>query len=238
MYFQQFPKTLYSLDDRKSLQLVTAIFIRVALSEEIKNNLSIYDEYDVRDGETPEIVADIFYGNPQLHWIVLHANEILDPRFEWPLSTENFRSHILSKYPSAEAIHHYENENGDVVNGTLFLNSSSMFSNLSTGNVIVNVTSTGTGVITSKQSSSNVTVMVSEGGFRAGDTIRDFNDNSVNTLTAANITATSSVSGTAVTVYQYEDKLNEQKRRIKIIKSQYIDTIMNNFKRLIEQSNG
>ena len=89
MYFEKFPTTFYTLDDQKTVQIVRNIFLRLNINENIKNNLSLYDEYDVLDGETPEIVADKFYKNPQYHWLILHMNDILDPRFDWPLSTNN-----------------------------------------------------------------------------------------------------------------------------------------------------
>ena len=85
MYFEKFPTTFYTLDDQKTVQIVRNIFLRLNINENIKNNLSLYDEYDVLDGETPEIVADKFYKNPQSHWLILHMNDILDPRFDWPL---------------------------------------------------------------------------------------------------------------------------------------------------------
>ena len=87
MYFQNFPITYYSLDDTSTAQVVTNIALRIKLSDELKNNLALYDEYDIKDGETPEMVADKFYSNPLLHWLVLHTNDILDARFDWPLDS-------------------------------------------------------------------------------------------------------------------------------------------------------
>ena len=54
MYFKSFPYTYYSLDDASTVQVVTNITSRAVLSDEVKNNLSLYDEYDIKDGETPE----------------------------------------------------------------------------------------------------------------------------------------------------------------------------------------
>ena len=78
MYFRKFPLLAYTLDDGVSYQYVPDILRRVKLSEEIKRNKAFFDKYDIMDGETPEIVADKFYGDPTLHWIVLLANEIID----------------------------------------------------------------------------------------------------------------------------------------------------------------
>ena len=64
MYFENFPLTYYSCyDDLSNVKIVTNITNRVKISEEAKNKLALFDEYDIRDGETPEIVADKFYNN-------------------------------------------------------------------------------------------------------------------------------------------------------------------------------
>jgi len=60
MYFKSFPYTFYSLDDTSTVQVVTNITNRITLSEEVKTNLGLYDEYDVKDGETPELVLTNF----------------------------------------------------------------------------------------------------------------------------------------------------------------------------------
>lgn len=98
MYFKSFPLTMYSLDDLKTVQAIPDITRRVGFVQEYISNNSQYDLYDIKDGETPEIVSDIFYGSPLYHWIILHANDIVDPRFEWPLSQENLKSYAIQKY--------------------------------------------------------------------------------------------------------------------------------------------
>ena len=80
MYFDKLPVTYYTLDDARSVQLVRNIFLRVIITDEIKNNYSVYDEYDIQDGETPEILSSKIYGNSEYHWLILHMNEIIDPR--------------------------------------------------------------------------------------------------------------------------------------------------------------
>jgi hypothetical protein len=227
MYFKSFPYTYYSLDDASTVQVVTNITTRVVLSDEVKNNLSLYDEYDIKDGETPELVADKFYGNPEQHWLILHYNEIIDPRFDWPLDTNNLNRQVASKYANVNAVHHYEDANGNYTNGNVYLISSSDFSEFNVNDVLTNNTNTGTGYITQKISSSNVRVTVTTGGFISGDRIK----NTSNTSSSANITSTVVLSGTPVTNYEYEDTVNESKRRIKILKTSYVDAVVNDFKK-------
>ena len=231
MYFKSFPYTLYSLDNTTTVQVVTDITNRVALSDEVKTNLSLFDEYDIKDGETPELVADKFYSNPELHWLILHYNEIIDPRFDWPLDTNNFNRQVASKYANVNGIHHYEDASGNYVNGNVYLISSSDFTEFNIDDVITNTTNTGTGYITQKNSSSNVRVTVTTGGFISGDRIRNIS----NTSSSANITSTVLLSGTPVTNLVYEDDNNESKRRIKILKASYIDAIVSDFKKKLSE---
>ena len=231
MYFENFPLTYYSCyDDLSNVKIVTNITNRVKIYEEAKNKLALFDEYDIRDGETPEIVADKFYNNPQLHWVVLHVNDILDPRFDWPLSVNNLTRYCQGKYSNVNGIHHYEDGTGNVTSGNVIITSNSQFGNLYQGNVITNQTGLGTAVITTTTSSSNMLILVTQGGFNSGDKINLVG----NTLNNANITATVTISGTPVTNYNYEDDLNESKRRIRVLKSVYVNSLISDFKKKLE----
>lgn len=227
MYFQNFPYTYYSLDNVKTVQLVTDITNRAVISDEVKTNLSLYDEYDIKDGETPELVADRFYNNPELHWIVLQYNEIIDPRFDWPLSTNDLNNYVAGKYVSVNGVHHYEDSSANYTNGNVLLLSANEFGNLNINDAIVNNTNTGTGYITVKHSNSNVCVTVTTGGFITGDVIRLATNSSI----TSNVTSTVVLSGTPVTNLNYEDTVNESKRRIKILKASYVDAVVRDFKK-------
>lgn len=227
MYFESFPYTYYSLDNATTIQVITDITNRVQISDEVKSNLGLYDEYDIKDGETPELVADKFYNNPELHWLVLHYNDIIDPRFDWPLDTNNLNRYVSSKYANATAVHHYEDSNGYQINGNVLLQSSYQFGSFEVDDVIVNNTNTGTGVIKTKDSNSYILVTVTNGGFIVGDQIK----NATNVNATANITVTTSYAGTPVTNYTYEETVNETKRRIKILKASYVDSVVRDFKK-------
>ena len=231
MYFKSFPYTLYTLDDISTVQVVTNITNRVSLSEKVKTNLSLYDEYDIRDGDTPELVADRFYSNPELHWLILHYNEIIDPRFDWPLDTNNLNRYVAGKYANVNGIHHYEDANLNYINGNVILTSNNSFGNFVLNDPITNNTNIGSGVITSKISNSNVFITVTTGGFISGDRIVLASNTSV----IGNISSTTTLTGTPVTNLVYEDEVNESKRRIKILKASYIDAIVSDFKKKLSE---
>lgn len=128
MYFKSFPLTMYSLDNLSSVQAIPDITRRVGFIQEFISNNSQYDLYDIKDGETPEIVSDIFYGTPLFHWVILHANDIVDPRFDWPLSQENLKSFCIQKYGGESEIYKtklYTNTQNFVVNNFRALEESS-----------------------------------------------------------------------------------------------------------------
>lgn len=225
MYFQKFPVTYYSLDDRSTVQVVTNITLRNVIGDEIKNNFAVFDEYDIKEGETPELVADKFYSNPSYHWVVLHMNDILDPRYGWLLSQNDLNKYVEQKYNNINAPHHYEDGNGVNINGNVYLNSGSAFVNISAGDVVLNNTNVGLGVVTSKISDSTIIVTVTNGGFIAGDQLLLGSNANVSTT----ITSTSIIEGTPITNYEYEDAINESKRRIKILKPQYLDSLDQEF---------
>lgn len=97
-FFDSFPKITYSLDDGDSEQVVIDIFKRALLSKEFQENSSYFETYEVTDGETPEETSYRFYGTQLLHWLVLMTNNILDPRYNWPLSEQQLLKFVESKY--------------------------------------------------------------------------------------------------------------------------------------------
>jgi len=102
--FENFPRIAYTLDNGATEQVVKDIFKRAILSKEFQNNNSYYEIYEVLGGETPENLSFRFYGTSELHWLILLTNNIIDPRFEWPLSQDNLIKQTQDKYGSERDI--------------------------------------------------------------------------------------------------------------------------------------
>lgn len=96
--FADFPRIAYTLDDFQSEQVVVDIFRRVIFSDEFLQNTFYYEEYEVLGGESPEDLSYRFYGTPNLYWLILMVNGIVDPRFDWPLSEDELYKITKSKY--------------------------------------------------------------------------------------------------------------------------------------------
>jgi|TARA_B110000259_G_scaffold180819_1_gene222015 hypothetical protein len=108
MYFSSFPTIPYDSVGNGDFKMVTNLLKRVSIRSKVKANVSVFDTYDVKEGETPEMIADKLYDDSQLHWIVLMMNNITDRYHQWPKNNNQFLSFIRDKYDNPQGIHHYE----------------------------------------------------------------------------------------------------------------------------------
>lgn len=68
------------------------------IKKEVLSNISLYDEYDIVDGETPEIISEKFYGTPEYHWVIMIANEKYNHVSDFPLQETYLQKHISTYY--------------------------------------------------------------------------------------------------------------------------------------------
>jgi hypothetical protein len=100
-YFESLP--VIARDDLNGNKIAAInLLARVSIIPELLNNPALYYEYDIQEGDTPEIIASKYYEDPYRYWIVLFANQILDPQWDWPLTYSQFNAYIEDKY-SVEA---------------------------------------------------------------------------------------------------------------------------------------
>lgn len=112
MYFQQFPKIYYEFEINGKMELrpITDITHNVRFRSEVLHNVSLYEIYYVRDGETPELLSDRFYGTPVYHWVIMLLNERYDYIRDWPLPDEILDEYVNETYTNPLGIHHYERD--------------------------------------------------------------------------------------------------------------------------------
>ena len=114
MYFESMPKIYYDSMNTGNPKIVTNLLRRVAVRAKVRTNTLLFDTYDVKEGESPEIIAHKLYGNIELHWIVLLVNDITDRYHQWPMNFSQFNQFIADKYvnsdgtSNADGTHHYE----------------------------------------------------------------------------------------------------------------------------------
>jgi hypothetical protein len=122
MYFKEFPRFLYDFKygNETKTSVVIDVTRNVRFRKELFANITFYDEYDIIDGETPEIIAEKLYGNPEYHWIIMLANGRYDYISDFPLSEQALEKHIATTYGSERySIRYYVNADGFVVNSNV-----------------------------------------------------------------------------------------------------------------------
>ena len=107
-FFSSVPLIPYDSVGNYNFKEVTNLLRRVRLRAKVKENTSIFDTYDFKQGQTPEMIADKLYDDPQLHYVVLMVNDITDRFHQWPMSAFQFEQYVKDKYDDPNGIHHYE----------------------------------------------------------------------------------------------------------------------------------
>jgi hypothetical protein len=169
-YFNQFSTILYDPAGDGSAKLCTDIMSRVRIRANMKKEIVMLDPYDVKENETPEIVADKHHGSPFYHWVVLLLNDISDVNHDWVKSTRQLQRYLQDKYTEAQLseTHHYE----------------------------------------ISQTSGDTTVKIE-------------------------VENSTYPSASAVTNYEYEVALNESKRKIDLLRNEYLTFFVDEFQSLI-----
>jgi len=107
-YFNKFPKMIYDMKNDGNYKLLPDILKRVKQRNAIKSGQFIFDNYDVRDGEKPEDIAYKWFGDAQLHWVILMTNNVKNRYYDWPMNSVQFQAMLEDKYDNPDGIHHYE----------------------------------------------------------------------------------------------------------------------------------
>ena len=217
-YFNYFPTTFYNSSNTSlSLDTVTNIIARFSFENELKENSAIFYPYDIQDGDTPEIIANKYYGSPEKHWVVLMFNDIIDPQYDWPLDQRTFITYVNDKYSANGAA------NTTVQSGIVWAQSTN---NVKTYyKTVARVSSEPTKETITEQieidanTYANVTTSSSTYTLQNGKTV------------------TETVSKSKLTYYDYEVEQNESKRKIKLLKAEYVaqNGLMNELERVLNQ---
>ena len=117
-YFQRVPDLNYvsRLPDAKIGDYIRVknLFKKGKLREDIFQNLAFFEKYKIVGDDRPDNVAFEVYNDASLDWIVLLSNNVLNIQSEWPLPQTDFDRFVLDKYGDYDTlyngIHHYETE--------------------------------------------------------------------------------------------------------------------------------
>ena len=109
-YFNNFSTLMYDPKGDGSAKLTTNILKRVRIRANMKKEIIMLDKYDIKENETPEIIADRHHGSSYYHWVVMLLNDISYINHDWVKSTRQLQKYIQIKYTEAQLdeVHHYE----------------------------------------------------------------------------------------------------------------------------------
>ena len=175
---------------------VKNFFKKGKIREDLFQDLTVFEKYNVKGDDRPDNVANEIYGDPNLDWVVLLSNNIINIQNEWPLSQVSFETYVLDKYGTLEKldeIHHYESNEVKDLNGVIIFPKG---------------------------------VRVS-----AAQSVSYYEQLSEEVITVNPISK-------AVTNYEYEQKINNDKRSIFLIKPIYLNVVFDDLEEMMEYKEG
>ena len=102
-YFRELPDLFYEspLSTRNSSTeyvRVKNLFRRVKLRDDLQNVFTLFNKYEIREGQRPDTVAEEIYGSADLDWVVMLTAGIINLHDQWPLSNRDLYVYAENKY--------------------------------------------------------------------------------------------------------------------------------------------
>ena len=208
LYFNTFPLVIAS-DYKNNAILLTNLMARVQIIPSLLRNPLLFYSYDLKESDRPDIIANKYYDDSNKYWMVLYANEIMDPLYDWPLTSQQFDAYLKNKYSAAAG--------GDAFVLTY------------TTSTVQEYRKTITTYDSTSLETTIKTVVVDL------TTYNSITTGSITQTFSSGASVTRTTSKTAVSIYDYEIELNEAKQNIKLINSSYSNQLENDLKTLMAQ---
>ena len=112
-FFQNLPNIQYAMSVDKAGNtnnvFIKDFFKSMRLRSDVFRSDTMYVEYVIKNGETPDMVSKRFYDNNEYYWAILQVNNITDYYNQWPLTSFELEQYIVKKYgvEGAGEAHHY-----------------------------------------------------------------------------------------------------------------------------------
>ena len=202
-YFSQLPDFEYvnRTEDGKRISDYTQVknlFKRGKLREDIFQETTFFEQYQIQGDDRPDNVAQKVYGDAALDWVVLLSNNIINLYEEWPLPQASFDAYLLEKYNNDydklyNGIHHYE----------------------------------------SNEVANSQGVVIFPKGVRVGaaQSVSYFDEVNNEQVTVNPVSK-------AIINYEYEIKLNDDKRNIFLLKGMYLNIVYDDIEKMMRYKKG
>jgi len=104
MFFTQFPKTDYSIQNDAVQTKVTDYFRYVDVIDKLAKNVFAYSTVDILNGERPDNLSQRLYGTPDYYWTFFICNDELKQGLSaWPKSQSELTAHIKEQHKNLSA---------------------------------------------------------------------------------------------------------------------------------------
>lgn len=100
-YFRDFPSVNYRIEDYNINEVVQNPLVRFKILDVLRNVKFLYQEYIIEEESASEIAFKL-YQDETLDWVIYITNNIIDPKYDWPLGYRDFINFIVKKYGSVE----------------------------------------------------------------------------------------------------------------------------------------
>ena len=87
---------------------IADITINFRLTKLTDNLSNFYTNIDIAEGITPELVSLQVYGTTDYWWLVLLANDVIDPFYDWLMRESEVEAYANKLYDNVNDIHHWE----------------------------------------------------------------------------------------------------------------------------------
>lgn len=215
-YFNTLPLINYT-DFNGNKVVLSNIMERVEVIPTQLNNLNSYYQYNIKDSDTPDIIADKYYGDSYRYWMVAFANQLLDVQGDWPMPANLFNDYIVDKYTSATANSLNIAANTVTSGQVLAYTQSTIHDYVKSVTTIDSISSESTTIKYTIDAASyaNVTNQTITKSFPGGATVTEI------------------VTAYPQYIYDYEIEQNEEKRKINLFKSDFAGGLEKQFSTLL-----
>ena len=115
-YFRELPDLLYQSPYSNRISSSTYvsaknIFRRMKIRDDLKNVFTVFNKYEIEDGERPDTIAESLYGSSKYDFVVILSAGITNINHQWPVEDYQIYDIALAKYGSETEMnmeHHYE----------------------------------------------------------------------------------------------------------------------------------
>jgi len=100
------------------------IFRKIKIRDLIQDDILGFDQYSITNNQRPDQVANDLYGDPELDWVILLCNNIINVYNEWPMDEQELYKYVESRYKGVNShsqIHHHETFEVKSDDGTILL---------------------------------------------------------------------------------------------------------------------